>query len=164
MVGERIERVCFTGHRVLSCDEREGLSRLLETMLRNLIVNYGTHTFIAGGAVGFDTMAAECVLRLKREYPKIRLELILPCPDQDKRWRSDERALYREILERADAHSYVTPYYYGGCMHERNRRMVDASELCLAYCRKGASGGTAYTVDYAQIKDVMVVNLAELIG
>ena len=164
MVGERIESVCFTGHRMLSRDEREKLSRLLETMLKNLIVNYGTHTFVAGGALGFDTLAAECVLRLKREYPKIRLELILPCPDQAKRWRSDEKALYREILERADSHTYVSPYYYDGCMHERNRRMVDSAKLCMAYCRRGASGGTAYTVDYAQIKDVMVVNLADLIG
>lgn len=164
MIGEQIEQVCFTGHRVLSRGEREKLSRLLETMLRNLIVNYGAHTFIAGGALGFDTVAAECVLRLKREHPKIRLELILPCPDQDKWWRNDEKALYRKILEHADAHSYVAPYYYNGCMHERNRRMIDAADLCLAYCRSGVSGGTAYTVDYAQIKDVMVVNLADFIS
>ena len=164
MVGEKIERVCFTGHRMIGGIEREKLTRLLDTMLRNLIVNYGARTFIAGGAIGFDTIAAQCVIRLKREYPKIRLELILPCPDQSKRWREGDKALYREIIERADAHSYVSPYYYNGCMQERNRRMVDSSELCMAYCRKGAVGGTSYTVAYAQIKDIMVVNLADLIG
>lgn len=164
MVGEQIKTVCFTGHRILSREERERIEPMLDTMLRNLIVNYGTRIFIAGGAIGFDTLAARCVLRLRREYPKIRLELILPCPDQDKRWREEDRALYLEIIKRADSHSFVSPYYYNGCMHERNRRMVDASSLCMAYCRRNASGGTAYTVNYAQINDVMIVNLAELIG
>ena len=163
MSGEQIDIVCFTGHRGISYDERERLSRLLETMLKNLIVKYGTHTFIAGGALGFDTVAAQCVLRLKREYPNIRLELILPCPQQSKHWRADEKELYCEILERADSYSYVSPYYYDGCMLERNRRMVDSAKLCMAYCRKGSSGGTAYTVAYAQVNDIMVVNLADLI-
>ena len=36
----------------------------------------------AGGALGFDTLAAQTVLDMKKEYPQLRLILVLPCEDQ----------------------------------------------------------------------------------
>ena len=159
-----IERVCFSGHRVISAETQKKIIPLLDTMLRNLIVNYGAHTFYAGGALGFDTIAAQAVLNLKKEFPKIRLELILPCPDQPQKWRDEEKRIYFEILGKADAHVFVAPYYHKGCMHLRNRRLVESAEMCLAYCRKGALGGTAYTLAYAELNELMIVNLADLLG
>ena len=60
---ERSKTVCFTGHRTLY-EPRQEVERRLETVVRSCIAN-GARTFITGGAVGFDTVAAQLILRLR---------------------------------------------------------------------------------------------------
>lgn len=56
----------------------------------------------AGGALGFDTLAAQTVLDMKKEYPQLRLILVLPCEDQTRGWRSEDIAVYENIKRRSD--------------------------------------------------------------
>ena len=48
----------------------------------------------AGGALGFDTLAAQTVLEMKKEYPQLRLILVLPCENQTRGWHSEDIAVY----------------------------------------------------------------------
>ena len=50
--------------------------------------------------------------------------------------------------------------YYQGCMHERNRYMVDHSRVCICYLTE-RTGGTAYTVEYARSRGLKIFNLAK---
>jgi hypothetical protein len=111
------------------------------------------------GRLGFDTAAAECVIKFKERYTDAALVLILPCKNQAEMWGYSDRARYERILGRADAVSYVGEEYRRGCMHERNRAMVHESSACIAYCKRN-SGGSAYTVAYAQKMGLSVINLA----
>lgn len=45
-------------------------------------------------------------------------------------------------------------------MFKRNRHLVDNSSVCVAYLTAN-SGGTAYTVNYAESKGLKIINLAE---
>ena len=45
-------------------------------------------------------------------------------------------------------------------MIERNRYMVDHSDICNCYYCTDGKGGTAYTVRYAEKKEIPIVNLA----
>ena len=63
---------CFTGHREIAPQHLGRIPKALDGILRALIAQ-GYHTFASGGALGFDTMAAEAVLKLKKEFPHIRL-------------------------------------------------------------------------------------------
>ena len=148
---------CFTGHRQIPKEVRPALEQELEQTLRDLtaqgVVYYG-----AGGALGFDTLAAQTVLRLLREFPQIRLILVLPCPEQTRGWRSEDVAEYQRILSSADKVVYVSDHYDRGCMHRRNRHLVDHSGTCVAYCAR-STGGTAYTVRYARSKGLPVLYL-----
>jgi len=139
--------VCFTGHRQIPEQEKPTLRRHLRETVRQLIDD-GCRYFAAGGALGFDTMAAQTVLELREIFPDIRLILVLPCPDQTARWRPEDVRIYEEILAASDKHVYVSEHYTPGCMMARNRRMVDGSRVCVCYLTKSA-GGTAATVDYA---------------
>ena len=80
---------CFTGHRVIPSDEKETIRYSLKSAIEKAIQN-GYRFFGTGGALGFDTMAAKTVLELKREYPHIRLILVLPCVDQTTGWKQDD--------------------------------------------------------------------------
>ena len=112
--------------------------------------------------MGFDTLAAQAVLFVKKEHPHIRLELILPCKTQTRGWPEEDVKEYERILEASDAHTYLSERYFRGVMHQRNRMLVNGSDACIAFLRDGASGGTAYTVDFARKSGVPVINLCHL--
>lgn len=150
---------CFTGHRVIPQDQREDIEKRLGATVEALI-HKGVRTFAAGGALGFDTMAAQAVLRLKRRYPGIRLVLVLPCRDQTKAWQAADIDLYESIKSQADEVLYTGDRYYSGCMAQRNRRLVDMSGWCVFYLTK-PSGGTRYTVNYARQKGLHLLPIRE---
>ncbi|MCL2883887.1 MAG: hypothetical protein FWF49_00185 [Oscillospiraceae bacterium] len=44
-------------------------------------------------------------------------------------------------------------------LQARNRALVDHSDVCVCFLNK-STGGTAYTVKYAQKKGLSIINLA----
>ena len=150
--------VCFTGHRLISSAEYPVIRDSLEANIRRLYSS-GSRDFLCGGALGFDTLAARTIIGLKKELTGIRLIMIIPCQEQSIRWKQSERDLYQEILDKADQVEILSPFYYEGCMLNRNRYLVDHSEICVCYL-KHMRGGTVYTVSYAVKKGLEVINLA----
>jgi uncharacterized phage-like protein YoqJ len=154
--------VCFTGHRSIPGKDYARLYDLLQQTVEQLIRD-GASIFRTGGALGFDTMAALCILNLRRQYPHIRLELILPCPTQTEQWQESDVLLYEQIMERADIYRYVSQSYYTGVLQMRNRSLVDGADVCVAYLRTSNGGGAAYTAAYALKQGLELVNLQDLL-
>lgn len=149
---------CFTGHRYMSAIPLEEIKKRLESLLVKLIENEDFTDFRAGGARGFDSVAALTVLKLKNRYPHIKLHLILPCKGQEKYFSPFEKQVYALALAHADSVAYVQERYSDGVMFARNRALVDGSDLCVAYLEK-LEGGTYQTVNYARKKRVRTINL-----
>ena len=156
---DKEKTVFFTGHRKIAEDRKKEMTVDLYSCVCRFILAGYDH-FICGGAMGFDTYAAECVLSFRERFPNIKLILALPCRDQTTKW-SDLASLekYKEILGRADDVKYMQNFYTEGCMHERNRWMADNSSVCIAYLTS-KRGGTAYTYNYALKNGLRVINLA----
>lgn len=146
----RDKTACFTGHRKIVSEQQRIVAERLKQTVEKLILN-GYCYFGAGGALGFDTLAAECVLYLKKQYPQIKLILVLPCKTQTRGWDSEDIAIYEQIKAQADKVVYTSEEYTRGCMFKRNRHLVDNSSICIAYLTE-SKGGTAYTVNYAKQK------------
>lgn len=147
----------FTGHRQISAHHSAALPQLID---RAVCYAYGEgcRTFLSGGALGFDTLAARSVLRLKGECADVRLVLILPCRDQAAHWRAEDVLAYREMLDAADEIIYISGAYTDTCMKERNAALVDRADMLVAYVGRYASG--AYqTVSIAKKKGIPVYNL-----
>lgn len=152
---------CFTGHRRIDPRHLPHLSRLLEGEIEKLLAQ-GVTVFRNGGAIGFDTVAALNVIAMRQRHPEMRLEMYLPCRNQDARWPQEQRECYAYILSQADRVHYISDQYTRYCMLERDRRMVDGSDVCIAYCLRTA-GGTGYTCQYALKQGVALHNLAHLL-
>ena len=152
--------VCFTGHRQIPYAAAVEIPALLDRVLTDLCER-GATTFRAGGAIGFDTVAALKVLELKERYPHIRLELILPCRNQTEYWEETAVRTYQYILKKADSHLFLFDTYFDGCMLERDRRLVEGSDICVAYCTR-SRGGAAYTFTQALRAGLEVINLHDL--
>ncbi len=158
--------VCFTGHRPKSLsfgfDESHPdciyLKKRLAEEIAKLIEN-GADTFYTGMAQGIDTFAAEAVLAQKRNNPNLRLIAAIPCPDQAKSWSMKSKERYDSILKQCDETVVVSPTYFNGCMHVRNRYMADRSDILLAVYNNAPTGGTASTVQYAKKKGLTVIEL-----
>ena len=148
---------CFTGHRGIPDTEKEYVFRRIREEVVNLI-SRGVNTFYCGGAVGFDTVCGKIIISLKESFPSVKLFLALPCPEQNKYFNSGQNEDYKFLKENADKVYYASDHYHAGCMHERNRFMVDLSENVICYCKK-SSGGTFYTVKYAAQKNRNIISI-----
>ncbi len=143
---------------MLPPEAEEQLPRLLRRRIAAL-AEEGCTGFLCGGAVGFDTLAAEAVLLERSRRPELTLTLALPCPDQDRSWPEEARRRFRRILEAADETVMVSPRYHRYCMMLRNRYLVEHADRLICYLISDR-GGTASTVRYALQKKLPVVNLA----
>lgn len=154
---------CFTGHRpaklpVPGSAEMAQLTARLDTEVSKAIAD-GCFFFYAGGALGFDMLAEECILARKKEDPRIRLILTLPAPDQARRFSIENRLHYEAILAKADEVRYAADHCSPQAMLARDRYMVDHADLCICYLNS-MKGGTYYTVNYALKTGIPVINLA----
>lgn len=156
---KRNKTACFTGHREIRHQDVK-LKETLKTILIDLI-KQGYRYFGAGGARGFDTLAAETVLELRNEYSQIYLILVLPFPNQfehEKGWSNQEIEKYIELREKAQKVVYIQEIYSSGVYYKRNRHLVNSSSVCICYQYK-ETGGTAYTTKCAKEKGLKIINV-----
>ena len=158
---------CFTGHRPNALpdagNERQPGMRALRALLERAVeraVSDGYTDFYAGGALGFDTLAAEAVLRVRLNDSSVCLHLALPGLDQTEGWTAAQLSRYEAIRAEASEVWYAAERCSPASMQRRNRYLVDHASRCIAYLRR-MKGGTLYTVNYALDSGVEVDNLAE---
>lgn len=152
--------ISFTGHRNLT-GNIDDLKKRLYSELENAIKEFGTTDFYNGGSVGFDLLAARVVLMLKKEYPQIRLCMVLPCSseEQSERWNDEQKKEYHDILRSADSIEQTSEHYCDDCMKIRNARLVELADCCFCYYNSSRKrSGTGQTVRMAQKKSITVVN------
>ena len=142
----------FTGHRSLP---EAFIKDIEDKLVRGIEYAYSL-------GISFDTCAARAVIKLRERLP-IRLCLVLPCRDQDARWSAYDRGEYRRILSLSDSAEYISDRYYSGCMAERNRRLIEYSDMLIAYVTR-RSGGSFQTAGFASDKGIPVYNIASAIS
>ena len=155
---DRSKVACFSGHRKLPQDCTElwaSLEKAIITLIEQGVVFFGS-----GGAIGFDQEAAAMVLKLKEDYPHIRLVMVLPCPpeEQSLKWNEEQKKRYYDLLGRADKVRVLSPKYTSSCMFDRNRHLVDCSGYLICYLHEN-SGGTFYTVNYAVQQGLKILRI-----
>ncbi|MBR4000531.1 MAG: DUF1273 family protein [Clostridia bacterium] len=154
---------CFTGHRTIPKERdgefRSGLSKIIKILCEN-----GYRYFVCGGALGFDTMAAQAVTESAGDGLDARLILALPCRDQTEKWSSkpgseEQIREYQRLKGLASAIVYISDVHTPDCMKERNQLMVDLSSFCIAYYRGNLRSGTGQTYRMAQKGGLSIYNL-----
>ena len=147
----------FTGHRRIEEKHKEKIGSLLFRAI-NYAYENGCRTFITGGAIGFDTLAAKEIIRFRLSHPDVRLSVVLPCKNQSDAWSHSQISIYEYTLSNADEIEYVCDEYRDGCMRERNRRLAERCDIMIAYVARSNSGA-AQTVRMADRAGKKVYNL-----
>lgn len=156
---------CFSGHRPqkLPWGNDENDLRCIEFKKKlkvtiEAVYDSGISHFICGMALGCDMYCAEAVIELKRSHSDVTLSAAVPYDGQDEGWSAANRKRYRDILMQCDSTVLLSDKYTPHCMMDRNRYMVDSSEILIA-CYDGQSGGTWNTIKYAMKKDLEIIKL-----
>lgn len=93
-----------------------------------------------GMALGIDQCAAEVALNVG-----IKITALIPCKDQERLWPEESRLRYQQLLEKIALNGEVVYVslepYSEGCMHRRNKEIVERSTEMLAVW-DGTRGGT----------------------
>ena len=146
---------CFAGHRDIY--DNSVADKISETVI-TLIENEGVKTFWVGNYGDFDRCSAAAVRNLKKLYPGIKLELIIPYPTKEmERYIVYYNSKYDSILM-ADIPE-TTPARLR--IRNANRYMVDNSDYLICYVRH-SWGGAAQTMEYAEKKkNIRIINLAK---
>ena len=151
---------CFTGHRSIPQGEAADLAIKVKKQVLSL-AGQGIRTFYVGGAVGFDMLAAELLIDLRdHEGADLRIISALPFPAWRDNWPEHEKMGQDRIMEKSDEIFYMARQHSREAYLGRDRKMVDESSFCIAYCTR-RSGGTAYTVRYALKQGLHVMNMAD---
>ena len=139
MTENRIKSCSFTGHRTIKHAHEPKIRDLLCRAVE-YVYSLGARTFFAGGAVGFDTLAAKEIIRFRMSHPDVRLVLLLPCTNQDERWTAAQRSVYEFTLSSADEVVYLAEEYTDDCMRRRNEALVREGDVLIAYVGNSRSG------------------------
>lgn len=148
---------CFTGHRHLPPNSissiQAGIRQTVTDLVSRGVIYYGV-----GGAIGFDTLAAETLFGMREEYTQIRVILVYPFDGFESRWTDEQQKKYRGLLPLYDKIVCISNIPCREAYLERNRHLVDHSTYCVSYCSRDY-GGTAYTARYAKEKGCVVYNI-----
>ena len=150
---------CFTGHRNLPIGQEEEIWKRVYACLEPLLEE-GVRYFGVGGALGFDTLVAEKLLALRESRPEIRIILVQPFPGYQSRWTPAQQARAAAVEARVDKVVICCQTPGREAFLARDRHLVDGSSCCIAWCTR-TTGGTAYTLRYAQKQGLRVWNVAQ---
>ncbi len=145
--------VAFSGHRQVKS------SSAVRMAVRDFLISvHNAHRdlmVLSGGAVGFDTIVADCCVELG-----IPFTLVLPFPPDvmTAKWPRSSRDHLRSLMDEAFDVVVLSDHFSFAGYQVRNEHMVDQADLLCAYW-DGSRGGTTNTVEYAHRKGVPVKNL-----
>ena len=149
---------CFIGHRTITITDE--LYERIRTTVLDLIDNQDVDTFLFGSRSQFDELCLKIVTEIKEIRPHIR--------------RIYVRAEYPYIS--ADYKKYLLTFYDETYMPEsiihagkavyieRNRHMIDSSDICIFYCDTNSIHdqyymGTRLAYRYAQKMSRLMHNM-----
>ena len=120
----------------------------LETIFTGSI-EYGLKNFLVGMTEGFDMIGAEMLIKLRKKNKEIKVIAVVPCKDQEIKWKESQQKRYHKILKQCDDFPILCDTYTKTCMNDRNQFMVQHSSLVIA-CFNGKPSGTGNKIRFAK--------------
>lgn len=144
--------VCFFGHRTIN--NPVALEIKLECMIRSLLTEHSYVEFLVGRNGDFDILASSVIHRCKRTVRSDNSSIVwvMPYETADYRNNRESYASYYDQIE-------VFGGYYKSAFQERNRSMIQRSDLAVFFVDH--KGGAYQTYQYALRCGIPCINFAE---
>lgn len=157
--------ICLTGHRPNRLDGYNintpyyrKMSSFLDKLVDENVLEHGSVTLRSGMALGADTIWAMCIIDAKKRHPgKVTFIADVPCVTQKSKWRGDDQRRWDALVAQADDVVIYSQNYTRECMNQRNKGMVDNSDMVIAIWDGSPIGGTAHAVRYSKMNNKRMV-------
>lgn len=136
---------CITGHREISTQQLPDVERWIRQAVFQAIAQ-GYTRFLSGFAEGADLIFAGVVAEEKIRNTALHLEAAIPYSG---RCRTKNPTFHR-LLQACDRVYVACEQYVPSCFMQRNRYMVEQSQLVIAVYDGRTHGGTFRTIRYAR--------------
>lgn len=150
------ETACLTGHRPKSLpwgynEQSDNCKRFKDDLFNifNGAYEYGLKNYLVGMAEGFDMIGAETLINLRKKHKDIKIFAIIPCKGQESKWKEEQQKRYHKILRQCDEVVILSDSYTPNCMNDRNKYMVEHSNVVIA-CYNEKPSGTGNTIRFAK--------------
>lgn len=148
--------IALTGRRSLGFSTTPQSTRdRVAAELNRLYLKYQPEKILSGGAIGFDQVGMTVALDLQIPY-----DLYAPFDGQERRWHIKDQEHYRYFCDRA---AQVVIVSNGGFdywkLHARNQRLVEDSNLMIAFFDGIEKGGTYHALKYAEKLKRKIINI-----
>lgn len=133
--------VGVTGHRRLKHNPES-----IKNILKQKLKKYDAGAVVTGMALGFDMLVAEVCIE-----EQIPFVAAVPCHGQTKAWPAPEKDRYISLMQKAWKSTVVSKGPFAiWKLFERNKWVVERSNIILSYWDGNKKGGTAATVRIAR--------------
>ena len=124
------------------------------TIVEGLVVSGTADCFLVGNYGDFDSIAASVCLTLKKKFPRVSVNLVIPYyrPHLDE-YEKERYARFDSVITPG---LEETPHRYR--IAKANEYMVDQADTVIAYVKY--DGGAAKTLAYAKRHKKQIINLA----
>lgn len=147
------KKCCFAGHKDMSCSS---IKQELQDTLVKLIENENVEYFWVGNYGAFDRCTVAVINNLKKEYPHIKLELIVPYLTKSIIENEDYYKSYDSILIAEMPPN--TPQRFR--ISKANEYMVKKCDYIVCYVDH-PYGGAYQTLKSARKQNIKIVNLCD---
>ncbi len=161
--------VAFSGNRHITPPQNliiKDLEGDVRSILSEIIAQCyaeGKRVFLSGGAVGFDLIAAEEVIRFRASHHNVQLIFIVPFEGQEAKYSEREKEHYIDLISQSNQVVTISTEYNISAYHLRNDYLIEHSSQLIAYNnRKGR--GTASTVKRAAKRGVEIINIYDILA
>lgn len=129
---------CFAGSRPMCLstwpegEAQNTISDLLKEEITKLITEEKVTHFITGMTPGSDLTCAGLILELRKKYPQISLECVVPYEEQAVHWAVVLREIYYDILTGCDKLTQLQTSYTRDCLKKHTQYAIGKSGHVLA--------------------------------
>ncbi|WP_227936290.1 DUF1273 domain-containing protein [Alkalihalobacillus deserti] len=148
----------YKGHELGIFDQKHKgiyfIKKAIEQRLRSL-VEEGLEWVIISGQLGVELWAAEVVLQLKEEYPKLQLAVLTPFLQQEDRWQEATKLYYQEIVQQADFQDSITRRSYDNPaqLRQKNEFLIAKADGLLLLYDEEKPGSPTYYLEIAKKRE-----------
>ncbi|MCC5895479.1 MAG: DUF1273 domain-containing protein [Alkalibacterium sp.] len=115
-------------------------------------IHDGLEWVIISGNIGTELWVGQVVLKLKKDYPDLKLAILLPYTGFQSKWNEKNQALFNSIVEKADYLNYTSNSAYSNPSQLKNHQdfIMRNTDGCLLFYDTEHEGKVKFYYDKAK--------------
>ncbi|MEC1260582.1 DUF1273 domain-containing protein [Bacillus swezeyi] len=116
------------------------------------LLDEGLEWILISGQLGAELWAAEVAFSLQEEYPDLKVAVITPFLEQEKKWNEQNKEHYESVLAQSDYTESLThrPYESPVQFKQKNRFFIEKSDALLILYDEEKEGSPVYMLNEAK--------------